>query len=193
MIPFEQRKIVALDIGGVCIQLQHNKIFPALGFGNAAPSEFQAVSNLLEKGKISSDLWLEHFQTATDHKFSNAELLEFWNSIIGYDIPEMGQAVREFSDRFRFVYFSNTSRLHLDEVVRKSSFGQLVSGGVFSFEAGYMKPEKEIYQIFENTYGVPVAYFDDNADNIAAASGLGWNAHLYTCPEEFAKVLRSLV
>ena len=193
MIPFEQRKIVALDIGGVCIQLRHKQFFSVLGFDNAAPPEFQAVSNLLEKGKISCDLWLDHFQTATCHKFSNAELLKYWNSIIGYDIPGMGQVVRDFSDRLRFVYFSNTSRLHLDEVVRKNRFGHLVSGGVYSFEAGYMKPEKEIYQIFENTYGVPAAYFDDNADNIAAASTLGWNAHLYTCPEEFAKVLNTLV
>ena len=193
MIPFEQRKIVALDIGGVCVQLHHKQFFSTMEFEKAAPPDFQAICNLLEKGKISCDLWLEHFQDATNHKFSNAELLEHWNSIIGYDIPGMGQVVHEFSDRFRFVYFSNTSRLHLDEVVRKNRFGHLVTGGVFSFEAGYMKPEEEIYHIFKNTYGVPVAYFDDNADNIAAASRLGWNAHIYTTPDEFAKVLAGLV
>ena len=195
MIPFEQRKIVALDIGGVCILLHRDLCFREFGVTDekAAPPEFLAACEQLEKGKISSELWLDLFQNATNHQFSKSRLLEIWNTMIGYDIPGMGQVVHEFSDRFRFVYFSNTSRLHLDEVVRKNRFGHLVSGGVFSFEAGYMKPEEEIYQIFENTYGVPVAYFDDNADNIAAASGLGWNAHLYTCPEEFAKVLRSLV
>ena len=195
MIPFDQRKIVALDIGGVCIQLHREQCFREMGFDSekAAPPDFLAACNLLEKGKISNDLWLEHLQAAINYNYTNSQLLAGWNTMIGCDIPGMGQAVREFSDRFRFVYFSNTSRLHLDEVVRKNRFGHLVTGGVFSFEAGYMKPEKEIYQIFENTYGVPVAYFDDNAGNIAAASNRGWNSHLYTCPEDFTKVLNTLL
>lgn len=194
MVPFDQRKIVALDIGGVCVQLHRELCYAELGVKGEcdAPPAFLDASMKLEKGKIDPEHWLDQFEIATNHKFSRPKLLEIWNKMIGFDIPGMGQAVRDFSDRYRFVYFSNTSRLHLDEVVRKNRFGHLVTGGIYSFEAGYMKPEVEIYQIFEKTYGVPVAYFDDTAANISAAKELGWNAHLYTCPETFHQILSDL-
>lgn len=194
MVPFDQRKVVALDIGGVCVQLHRELCYSELGVKGEcdAPPRFLEACAALEKGKISQELWLDEFQAATNYKFSRPKLLEIWNKMIGFDISGMGQAVNALSDRYRFVYFSNTSRLHLDEVVRKNLFGHLVTGGIYSFEAGFMKPEEEIYHIFENTYGVPVAYFDDTAVNVSAAKQLGWNAHLYTCPEDFYQTMIDL-
>ena len=194
MEQFDQRKLVALDIGGVCVQLHKDLCYAELGYDTEAvvPEHFLNECIKLEKGLTTNENWLNLFMETTEHRFTRTQLLRVWNNMIGFDIPGMGQAVRALSDRCRFVYFSNTSRLHLNEVVRKNRFGHLVSGGVFSFEAGYMKPEPEIYHIFEQTYGIPFAYFDDNVDNIEAAKKRGWNGHVFHDAETFYRILDTL-
>lgn len=195
MAQFDQRKLVALDIGGVCVQLHKDLCYAELGYDTEAvvPEHFLNECIKLEKGLTTNENWLNLFMETTEHRFTRTQLLRVWNNMIGFDIPGMGQAVRTLSDRYRFVYFSNTSRLHLDEVVRKCSFSHLVTGGIFSFEAGYMKPEPEIYHIFEQTYGIPVAYFDDNADNVNAANQRGWHGFLYQDAESFYRTLTSML
>lgn len=194
MAQFDQRKIVALDIGGVCNQLHKDVCYAELGYSTETilPEIFLEECIKLEKGFTTNEHWLQIFSEVTGQRFSKSKLLDVWNAMIGYDIPGMGQAVRTLSDRYRFVYFSNTSRLHLDEVVRKCSFSHLVTGGIFSFEAGSMKPENHIYSVFEKTYGIPVAYFDDNVDNIEAAKKRGWNGHVFQDAETFYRILDTL-
>lgn len=194
MAQFDQRKLVALDIGGVCVQLHKDLCYAELGYDTEAvvPEHFLNECIKLEKGLTTNEDWLNLFMETTENRFTRTQLLRVWNNMIGFDIPGMGQAVRTLSDRYRFVYFSNTSRLHLDEVVRKCSFSHLVTGGVFSFEAGYMKPENHIYSVFEKTYGIPVAYFDDNVDNIEAAKKRGWNGHVFHDAETFYRILDTL-
>jgi len=76
-------------------------------------------------------------------------------------------------------------------VVCMNGFGHLVTGGVYSFSAGAMKPDPVIYEAFEREYGVPYAYFDDRAENVEGAKARGWNAFVYHSPEEFRQILSS--
>ena len=188
---FSERKVVALDIGGVCIQL-----FPEIcmnRFGLKPDMlhwpDFWKLDFQVETGRISDEYFLESARKLLDNRLSIDEIRAAWSSFIGPDIPGMAGAVRSLSDRFRFVYFSNTSRLHLDDVTIMNGFGHLVTGGVFSFSAGAMKPDSAIYEVFEREYGVPYAYFDDRAENIEGAKARGWNAFLFHSPEEFRRIL----
>ena len=190
---FSERKIVALDIGGVCVRLYPEICMARFGVKQDMTQwpEFWKLDHQLETGSISEDFFLESIRRLLDNRLSLNEIRSAWNSFIGPDIPGMADAVRSLADRYRFVYFSNTSRFHLDDVTCMNGFGHLVTGGIYSFSAGAMKPDPVIYEAFEREYGVPYAYFDDRAENIEGAKARGWNAYLFHSPEEFRNILSS--
>lgn len=184
-----KEKIVALDIGGVCISLHPGRILRALGLSPLLkpPARFLEACTLLETGRMSNEEWFRIFSEYTGGRFRMEELAEIWNSMIGPDIPGMADAVRSLLARggYRFVFFSNTSAMHLMQVLRMCSFCHLVTGGVFSYEAGAMKPDPGMYEAFEKAYGVPCLYFDDREENVEAARRRGWSARVFTSAESF--------
>ena len=189
----QAEKIVALDIGGVCIELHMEKCFRAFGLtgGKEMPEEAVRACFLLETGRISEKEWFETIRRMTGNTMTVPEILSAWAEMIGSSVPGMESAVRELAGRgYRFVYFSNTSRLHMDVVARNNSFGHLVTGGIYSYEVHAVKPEPAMYRAFEEKYGIPFAYFDDRAENVEAGKKAGWNAHLFRNAADFLSVLR---
>ncbi len=179
-------KIAALDIGDVCISIHPDRIVKALGI--SALSLLPTAKDIMrqtETGTISSEKFLDRFEEYTKHKFSRAELVRIWNSMLGESLPGMADAVRKaIANGWRFIYFSNTSALHMAHFLSTNDFCHLVTGAVFSYEAGAMKPDAAIYEAFEAQYGVPDVYFDDRKENIDAALKRGWNAVHFKSPEQ---------
>lgn len=176
-------KSIALDIGGVCINLHFEKTLEFLGCPSleAVPMEFAAATDMLEKGKITVPDWLNVFHEITDNQFTDTQLRDAWSMIIGSDIEGMADLARELVDNgYRLVFFSDTSEIHMQEVYRKLSFANLVTGAVFSYEAGFKKPDQGMYEEFEKKYGKPVFYTDDRSGNIEGGLRNGWQSHLFT-------------
>lgn len=178
-------KVIALDIGGVCIQLRHERTAAAMGIRSMAdlPPLFLEACARLECGTIPEAEWLETCRRTMpqNRAMSDDEIRAAFNAVVGEDVPGWAElAQRLADDGCRLVYFSNTSQLHALEVARRLSFAPLVTGAVYSYEAGCMKPDPRIYEIFEEKYGVPAFYFDDRAENIEAARKRGWNSRLFT-------------
>ncbi len=185
-------KIAALDIGGVCISIHPERIIKKLGLwtGIFQNKRIMNLCNQLETGTISSSEWLDLFSDFTKGKYSKAELLDIWNTMLGESLPGMADAVRRAVKKgWRFVYLSNTSALHMEHFLRTNDFCHLVTGAVFSYEAGAMKPDAKIYEVFEQTYGVPDFYFDDRQENIDAALVRGWNAVTFYSPLQLDELL----
>ncbi len=187
-------KVIALDIGGVCVQLHHEQAMAQMGIASMdkLPEAFMFACIQLECGMIDDLEWLavsrECFPQCLEK--SDNEIYAIFNSAIGVDIPGSAALARRLvKEGYRLVYFSNTSRMHALEVARKLSFAPLITGAVYSFEAGHMKPEPRIYEIFEEQYGVPDYYFDDRAENIEAAKERGWNCQLFTTAEAAEKFI----
>lgn len=180
-----KNKTIALDIGGVCINLHHDRCLGRLGIASMAdlPHGFVEVNNLLEHGLINEFEWVERSRTFLPEsvEMSDEQIMGIFNDAIGDDIDGMADFAKTMIDAgFRLVYFSNTSEMHAMEVARKLSFAPLITGAIYSFEAGAMKPDPKIYEAFEQRFGIPVAYFDDRAENIEAANKRGWNSQLFT-------------
>ena len=181
-------KVIALDIGGVCINLHSEEILKF--FDTDIPEEFTAVSNMLEKGIITRIEWLNIFHYLTHNKFSDNELLTAWASIIGEAIKDMPDLAKELVDAgYKLVFFSDTSESHIQEVYRNLSFANLVTGSIFSYDIGHKKRDKAMYEAFENEYGKPVFYVDDQPVNIEAGQNKGWDSHLFTSPENMREAL----
>jgi len=184
-------KTVALDIGGVCLNLHHDKCMEYFGCNSTESTEaLMNVTEKFERGFINENEWLISFRNIIDHDFSDEEICSGWNIIIGNDIPGIAEWIREMiADGYRFIYFSDTSSLHLFEIYRKFSVAHLINGGIFSFEVKAKKPESAMYEAFEEKYGKPVLYLDDRIENIAGGKDYGWNSHLFTGIENLRKTL----
>lgn len=183
-------KVIALDIGGVCVELQHAEAFRQLNYSPEIPPppEFLAATAKLECGQIRAEEWLAVFHEATGGKFTDEELLHAWNIIIGPTKRGMHEIVQTLvNEGYRFIYFSDTSEIHILSVYRKLSFANLISGGIFSFNTGAQKPDKRMYAEFERVYGKPCFYLDDRPSNVEAGRSHGWESHLFTTPEIFRK------
>lgn len=92
-----------------------------------------------------------------------------------YTIP----MIQDLKDKgYKVYYLSNWSAWTYDllQEAGKFDFLKLMDGGVFSYDAGYMKPDEEIYKILLNKYKInpeEAVFFDDREENIEAANKLG--------------------
>ncbi len=180
----------ALDIGNVCMKVQTEKCLAALGYSaiTEVPLEFLDACRRLETGKITTEKWLEVYRTVTGGRFTDDELIHAWRLILGDEIPGIGDFLKELTEKgIRFIFFSDTSELHLDFVYRYLPSAVFVSGGIFSFEAGCQKPDAGMYEAFEKKFGKPVFYTDDKPENIEAGLKRGWPSHQFTSVEKLRK------
>jgi putative hydrolase of the HAD superfamily len=80
----------------------------------------------------------------------------------------------------------------LAAAVRAAAWSAPIDVLVFSADLGLAKPDPAIYAAADQAYGTApgdVVFFDDRADNVAAARAHGWDAHVWAGPEEALAVL----
>ena len=96
-------------------------------------------------------------------------------SAFDYTIP----MIKDLKDRGYKVYYLSNWSAWTHELIQqegKFDFLNLMDGGVFSYDAGFMKPHEEIYKILLNKYKInpeEAIFFDDKLENIEAAKKLG--------------------
>ena len=180
------RGVVALDLGGVCINIDPLSCARRLGMKvqkvSDIPKNFMELQLAFETGLVSSEKWIEDFYVLMCGRADRKKIVEAFRSILLADVEGMAALARHITmeDGRRIIAFSNISTLHADDFTLKCTFSHLFTGGVYSFEAGTMKPEPGIYEFFERRHGRPVAYFDDRPENVDAALRRGWPAFLFT-------------
>ncbi len=79
--------------------------------------------------------------------------------------------------------------------LKKFNVQQYFDPIITSFETGFVKPEKEIYNIALNAIGVKPAeilFIDDSQNNIAGAEALGINVILFENAENLTDKLKNL-
>jgi len=181
-----KRGVIALDIGGVCIQLRHPEFLASVGL-TEFPVAFKEASVAFECGRITAEEWLRQCREGVPalQAISDSSFWAAFRSIIGPDQPGMGELTRRWVKAgYQLIFFSNTSSVHAEEVWRTITFAERISGGVYSYEVGCMKPDPAIYQAFEQRYGRPVLYLDDNSANVEQGLKVGWPARLFTGTDE---------
>ena len=186
-------KVIALDIGNVCIGIHPERCFGALGFRSLAdiPREVLFLAGeRFERGEISEAEFLDGFRRLTGSALSDAELRRAFCAIIGEPVPGMAELVSGLAGRgYRPVFFSDTSVTHMEELRRKFPAASAVPDGIYSYRVHAKKPELPMFEAFEARLGVPAFYFDDRAELIEGARKHGWNAHRFVSAEEVDKIL----
>jgi putative hydrolase of the HAD superfamily len=187
-----KNKIIALDIGGVCLNIRYDLCCNYFGFKSVkeVPNAFLLLAEKLETGRISETEWLARVHDLSSEKYSDKEIFDGWNMMISDEMPGMAKLIQKMVNaNYRLIYFSDTSTIHIREVYRKLSFANAVTGAIFSFNVGSRKPAPEMYTAFENSYGKPDFYIDDRIENIKGGKAYGWNSHQFTSIRAIQDVL----
>ena len=181
--------VIALDIGNVSMKLTFDVMYRRFGID---PGDAGAVGQLwrygaaLETGHCTVPEFLDGLDDFTGHRRTRQYLLDAWRCGVREPMPGMLETVRALAARgVRFSFMSDISPIHLDQVFKYCEFVHLVTGGIYSFEAGAFKLEGSVmFDAFEHRYGRPLVFFDDRAEIIEHACGLGWNAVRFESPEQ---------
>ncbi|NOY74868.1 MAG: hypothetical protein GXP32_03645 [Kiritimatiellaeota bacterium] len=185
-------KNIAIDIGNVCLNIRFDKCLAALELksGIRLPPELLSATDSMERGRLSEDDWLTVFMKKTNGKFSLETLKKAYNAIIDDEIRETrGFVELATKTGHGVIFFSDTSRIHLDHILANLSFAHLVTGGVYSFEVGTKKPEPAMFAEFEKRYGLPSLYLDDKLENIQGGIDAGWPSLQFKAGEKSAETL----
>ena len=189
-----KNKIIALDIGNVCIRIRPERCAEALGYPASVgiPEALLKSVDDMERDLITELQWMKDFHNITGNKFTYDQLRHAYNQVLGEEIEGMKEFLRQkIKDDYRIIFFSDTSEVHLNSVFRNLSFANLITGGVYSFQMGAKKPEPGMYETFERIYGIPDLYLDDKPENIAAGKKRGWNSCVFSSIEDLNKNLNA--
>jgi putative hydrolase of the HAD superfamily len=97
---------------------------------------------------------------------------------------------------YKIWLLSNTNPKHIkDEIDNKCVFPHLVDGAIYSFDVGFRKPDKMIYQKsceIVNVNPGECIFIDDLKENVKGAKKIGLNGLHYTKLEKLENDLKLL-
>ena len=194
-------KAICFDLDGVYFTAQSFK-----NFKKNLPKEIndeEKVSYVLAKsdemmkfktGKISEeDYWdyaAKELKIQTDLDGICDCLRESYN--INHEVVDYVAKVQEAG--YKTCICSNNFITRVRELDNEWGFLDLFDVKVFSYEVGFMKPAKEIYQTLIIRTGVnpkEIVYSDDDENKMTGAKELGINTFLYTGFNDFKKKVAS--
>ncbi|KAI4447001.1 Alpha-D-glucose 1-phosphate phosphatase YihX [Eubacterium plexicaudatum ASF492] len=106
----------------------------------------------------------------------------FWEHMDGMirQYPYAKSWIASLKERGYRVYILSNYARRTYELTKENglNFLPLTDGAVFSFETGFIKPEKEIYHVIMEQYGLnpkECVFIDDNAANLVYPKEIGWS------------------
>lgn len=181
-------KAIIFDFGDIFINLDIQAqidAFAKLGLHGPNP-ELVEANDLLEKGQISENQFLEVVQKYTDNA-SLEDIREAWNAIIG-DFPLYRlEFLQMLARKYKLFLLTNTDSIHIDRFEHNfgvsffSDFYRCFEKVFYSHEMGMRKPDRAIFNFILNKYDLSsrhTLFVDDKKINTDAAASLGihvWN------------------
>ncbi len=189
--------ILALDIGGVCLELRHETACQRFGVASAEAfreryPEVWRLAAELETGALTDAEFLS--RAGEELGMSAEELHEFWLELIGGEMPGVATFVESaLALGCLPVFLSDVSEIHYRALLPRLSFADRMYGAVVSYEVGALKPDGRMYAAMEERFcggGRPVLYIDDRPANVAAAQARGWTAYQFGSFPEALQLLQ---
>jgi len=171
-------ELVVFDLGGVMIRLNPP---PPLGTHDRR-DELMALVPEHETGRMDDALFIQRVADISRHTTDEIEqMVHGW--IVG-PYPGIVELVDELAGSpVRTACLSNTNNLHWPRMHDPGHPTSLplpaLDHRFASHLVGMRKPDEAIYRHVERETGVAderIVFFDDNAENVAAAQACGWQA-----------------
>jgi HAD superfamily hydrolase (TIGR01509 family) len=174
------------DIGNVLVRFDFTAAAQRFAAQSEATTE-QVLSLLapfkddLECGRISNGDFVAQSMVRIGFRGTKEEFIDIWSDIFTENEP-MIAAVEELATEHPLYLLSNTSGLHKEWLYAKFPVFRHFTGGIFSHEAGSMKPDEPIFRAAMEAFALEASqtfYIDDLPDNIATGRRLGLVTHHY--------------
>lgn len=150
-------------------------------FAGESVAEFKEHIRRLDLGEFTGKEFSSIAMPLLGFLGDEAEFVAIWNSIFTANAM-MERAIENLKERYPLFLISNTSDLHLGYLVQNYDVLGYFDDGVYSFRARCAKPDRRIFEIAIDQFGVNPAttvFVDDLAVNVHSASGVGLKAIQY--------------
>ena len=194
---------IFFDIGGVLINIHPERTLQYLSDCTDVSVEDirkyfpMEAYNQYEKGNLTDKEWFLAIKESLPQPccLKESDFWHAWKLLLG-DEKDTVNILKELSDNYSIWLLSNTNPKHIrDEIEKRYTFPNLVSGSVYSFNVGLRKPHKEIYLTAAALAGTKPAnsiFIDDMAENIDAATEVGFTGIQYFTTEQLIEDLTHL-
>ncbi len=179
-------KNIILDVGMVLVDFCWEDLLKQLGITGEA---FEAVADATVRTqdwneydrstKQDEEILRGFIENAPDYR---QQIQLFWDHMSGMiqQYPYAKSWMKSLKESGYDVYILSNYARRTYELTKEEglSFLPLADGAVFSFETGHIKPEKEIYHVIMDKYGLlpkECVFIDDNAANLVYPKELGWS------------------
>ena len=197
-------KAVIFDLGNVLIGFDHTIAVKKIL--KHTPKKSRDIYDLFfdsdltqefEKGKTGKLEFFQQVQTALELKISYGEFLPIWNEIF-FSKPESEDFVGSLNSGIKLALLSNINQLHYEYIREEfsSTIGLFEPDKIIpSFRTGFIKPDKEIYDLALKALDVPresVVYVDDRLDLIEVALSYGIKSIQFKSAKELKQKFQDL-
>lgn len=184
--------LVLFDIGGVQLRLDYGVMFDELGRLSGTPAaEAKAmyvasgVENDFMRGNIETPEYLDKVRGMFGLDISSDDLIRILSLSWRGEASEVLKVKDHVMDAgYLAANFSNISELAHDVIGKKYPWifesDEKSHPGIYSYEAGGIKPEPAMYNAVEELGFDNVVLVDDNEAYVKAGAEIGWNGILFT-------------
>ena len=184
----DSKHVLFCDLGNVILPFDFNpamrKLADLAGVSLEEVKDFLFQPGFQEKyetGKLSSKEFLDLIRGKLRLSTPKDQLAWVWNDVFSEN-RAMIEWLESMIGRFPIWGISNTNALHFDFVRQRYPIVRKFTGWILSYEAGYRKPQPEIFQMALKRSGVSAdrAFFvDDLLIHVQAAESVGISSHLF--------------
>ena len=181
-------KISALifDIGNVLLPFNYMRATQRLMDRNGLthpPEEGRIIQirHEYERGRIGRAEFLVLVKEAFQHTDSDESFVEIWCDIFEENTP-LHAKIPTLAAAYPLYLLSNIGCIHHEFIQSRYPIFAHFTAGVYSYEAGVLKPNPRIYQIAQERFGVvpeETLFIDDLPENIEAARTAGFQGFVY--------------
>ncbi len=172
-------KNIIFDLGKVLIDYDFDIFFQKIGNKPNTRTLDEANKEILlfEAGKIDKNTFFNHLKKIYGFNISFEQFKNLWCDVF-WEIPQMIDLAKTLKQKdYNIFLLSNTDELHFPYIRKKfPSIKIFDSGLMLSYDLGYVKPDKRIFEKALSTYDLnagETVFIDDRKENIIAAKELG--------------------
>lgn len=174
------------DIGNVLVTFDFDRCAARMAeFSQLSPQAIHAAiapfKEPLESGRMPEEEFFRLCIEAIGFTGTHEEFCEIWSDIFTLNAP-MAETLASLPRKLPAYLFSNTNDPHKRWLLEKFEVFKYFDGGIYSHEAGVMKPKDEFYHSAIKQFGLDPAqtfYVDDLGPNIATGQRLGFRCFQY--------------
>lgn len=185
---------IFFDIGGVLLNIHPDRTIKYLSnITNLSEKEIEAAfpeeaHHKYERGEISGSEFYEAVKSELpiSNNLTEEQFWYAWSLLVG-DETEVLKTMNGLTIKYPIWLLSNTNPYHIVEEERFKLFDK-ITGGIYSFEVGFRKPEAGIYHKaleIANAKAENSLFVDDLIENVEMARSLNMKAIHYKTFDDF--------